>query len=928
MAADQNVSLKRKFFYSLRAQILACFLTVSFFSIVPVSYIYIFGIPSSRFSGIMEETERKSFAQLNLIADLKKEQLKQWFDERRVDIKLFSKNQLVHTLLEKLSRESPSAPPSLSPEQRQLKAILVEMQNSYRDIEEIELFERETGRIFASVNSGKRATGPVAIENGLFPPGYEEHISLRLENGKLYLQIHRLLEGTDLPGGRGVPSVIGVKINADDIIRPMLLAGKGLGKTGEVLLVTQDRRIVTSLAHPLADGSRASLLTFQISADPARFAAEGQEGTIISKDYRDAPVLAAYRHIQITTELAFGMVVKIDKEEVYEELRNNLVGLLVMISSACLLFALLSFFLSRRLSLTVAEMVHVADKVESGELGVRVRRKKNDEIGALAISFNRMIERLELWNEDLEQQVGERTVELQEATKQLRLNQIILNKSQEIARQGSWHLDILQNRLTWSAEAYRIFGKTPQEFGATYEAFLEAVHPADRDLVDKTYTNAIQKKIPYECVHRIIRDDGEIRVVLEKSEDIVDETGQPIHSYGFTQDITDQQRIEREKRDLELRLAQAQKMEAIGTLAGGIAHDFNNILGVILGYTELAMDDIPPDSKPAGDLNQVLEAANRAKDLVKQILAFSRQTKIERIPIQLQSLIKETLKMMRHSIPATIEIQDEIDSRCGVVLADPTQVQQILMNLCTNATHAMAESGGVMRIELNRVYVGGDSRQLNIAPGKYVELVVSDTGCGIGPDVIDKIFDPYFTTKEAGQGTGMGLAIIHGIIAEYGGTVSVESEPGKGAVFQVYFPEVDRKELPTDKDAEEVPRGNGRILFIDDEELLAEMGKHILERLGYSVTVRQSSLEALSTFLNSPDEFDLIITDQTMPGMTGMDLARRMLQIRPDIPIILCTGYSNLVDEDSAKALGIKEFALKPLTTATIAKLVKKVLKR
>ncbi len=384
---------------------------------------------------------------------------------------------------------------------------------------------------------------------------------------------------------------------------------------------------------------------------------------------------------------------------------------------------------------------------------------------------------------------------------------------------------------------------------------------------------------------------------------------------------------EEAKANLEARLRQAQKMEAIGTLAGGIAHDFNNILAVILGYADLAKDDAPPGSKFAGDLDKVLEAGNRAKDLVKQILAFSRQSKVERIPMQLQSLIKEALKMLRSSIPTTIEIHDNIDPRCAVVLADPTQVHQILMNLCTNANHAMEESGGILKIELkNNCIDKGDRQALHIEPGEYVELVVSDTGCGIGPDVIDKIFDPYFTTKDPGKGTGMGLAIIHGIIADYGGAITVESELGKKTTFTVYFPVIEQEELPLGKDAEEIPLGTERVLFIDDEELLAEMGQDLLERLGYSVTVRQSSLDALSTFQNCPDDFDIIITDQTMPGMTGSDLARRILQIRPDIPIILCTGYSNLIDEEKAKSLGIKEFAVKPLTKGKIAKLLRKVL--
>ncbi len=393
-------------------------------------------------------------------------------------------------------------------------------------------------------------------------------------------------------------------------------------------------------------------------------------------------------------------------------------------------------------------------------------------------------------------------------------------------------------------------------------------------------------------------------------------------------DTTNRKNAEREKENLENRLGQAQKMEAIGTLAGGIAHDFNNILGTILGYAEMAKEDASPGTQIEEYLDKVLIAANRAKDLVKQILAFSRQSQVERIPIKIQPLIKEGLKMLRSSIPTTISITEDIDPKSGITLADPTQVHQILMNLCTNAYQTMETTGGELSVTLKTSFIGPEEQKmfLNVTPGEYIEFTVSDTGSGIEPDLIGKIFDPYFTTKGIGKGTGMGLAIIHGIMKEYGGTITVESELGKGSTFHVYFPIVEKKSLPEIKEPENLPRGTERILFIDDEELLAEMGKDMLERLGYHVTVRHSSIEALTTFQNTPNDFDIVITDQTMPDMIGSDLARRMMQIRPDIPIILCTGYSNLIDENSAKGLGIKEFALKPLTKGTISKLVRKVL--
>ncbi|CAG36654.1 hybrid sensor histidine kinase/response regulator [Desulfotalea psychrophila] len=391
-------------------------------------------------------------------------------------------------------------------------------------------------------------------------------------------------------------------------------------------------------------------------------------------------------------------------------------------------------------------------------------------------------------------------------------------------------------------------------------------------------------------------------------------------------DISQRIRDASEKNKLEMQLQQAQKMEAIGTLAGGIAHDFNNILAVILGYAELAKDEVPANSVIEKDLDQVIVGGNRAKELVKQILAFSRQEKVERLPMKVQVLLKEAMRMLRPSLPSTIEIQTEIDPLCGFILADPTQVHQIIMNLCTNANHAMDKSGGRLHIELKRISIDEENEHSSLRSGDYVVLVVADTGKGIAPDNIGKIFEPYFTTKEIGKGTGMGLATIHGIIREYGGRIDVVSVPGHGAAFSVYFPVITAVETTENAVIKETPQGSGRILLIDDEELLLTVGKKVLERLGYRVTTKSSSLEALAIFKERPDAFDAIITDQTMPDMFGSDLAQEILKIRADIPIILCTGYSDQFDTDMAHSLGIREFVLKPLTKVTLANLLSGVL--
>jgi PAS domain S-box-containing protein len=380
-----------------------------------------------------------------------------------------------------------------------------------------------------------------------------------------------------------------------------------------------------------------------------------------------------------------------------------------------------------------------------------------------------------------------------------------------------------------------------------------------------------------------------------------------------------------ERKKTEEQLLQSQKMEALGTLTGGIAHDFNNILSAIIGFAEMAADDVLKEGITAHSLQRVLQASSRGRDLIKQMLTFSRKTEAEKKPLRLSSLINETMKLIRASIPTTISIRVNLKNESALILADLTQIQQVLMNLCTNAAYAMGEQGGVLDVELNEIILS-DEKHDQMKPGSYLKLVIRDTGVGIPPEHMDKIFDPFFTTKQVGEGTGLGLSVVHGIVNQHDGHITVESEPGKGAVFSLYFPKI--IEEPS-KDAvidEMTPGGQERILFIDDEELLMEMGQMVLERLGYEVVSATSSSEALSLFRNDPAGFDLVITDQTMPEMTGVELAKAILAIRPDIPVILCTGFSHLVDAKSAEAAGIRDFAMKPMTKREIAKTIRKVL--
>ena len=382
-----------------------------------------------------------------------------------------------------------------------------------------------------------------------------------------------------------------------------------------------------------------------------------------------------------------------------------------------------------------------------------------------------------------------------------------------------------------------------------------------------------------------------------------------------------------QKWQLEKRLAQAQKMEAIGTLAGGIAHDFNNILSAVLGYTELSLIDIPQDAAVRKNLKQVLKAGGRAKELVQQILTYSRQREREMQPVKINLIVNEALKLLRASLPSTIQINNSIKSNLAV-MSDPTNIHQVIMNLCTNAGHAMQENGGLLEVSLTDVDIDADfaKHHPGLNPGKFVRLTVGDTGYGMSPEVIERIFDPFFSTKKQGEGIGMGLSVVHGIVKSHGGTLTVDSTPGQGSVFKTFFPAIESEWVPDNKHADLMVTGSERILFVDDEAFQADIAEQMLSRLGYRLTTRTSSVEALELFMQSPEKFDLVITDMTMPHMTGDVLARELISIRPDIPIIVCTGYSGRIDTDIANDIGIRELVMKPVVMKEIAQSIRRVL--
>jgi PAS domain S-box-containing protein len=463
----------------------------------------------------------------------------------------------------------------------------------------------------------------------------------------------------------------------------------------------------------------------------------------------------------------------------------------------------------------------------------------------------------------------------------------------------------------------RMLGFTREEMiGRTASELNVWANIDDRKKVAQKFVE--QGSLHGELLH-LQTKSGDIRYVLVSSEIITLQEQEFILSIFF--DITDQRKI-------ETHLRQTQKMEAVGTLAGGIAHDFNNILGAVIGYTEMALGDSTIGERPRRYIEQIYKAGERAKDLVKQILTFSRKQEQERKPVLITPIIKEGTKLLRSSLPTTIKISQNIEDVSVTILADPTQIHQVLMNLCTNAAHAMREKGGILDIQLiqERVDRNRPLHPFNLGVGDYAKLTVSDTGHGIDASIMERIYDPFFTTKAPGEGTGLGLSVVYGIVRDHGGAIDITSEPGKGTTVNVFFP-LENIEMPLlEQVHKQVPGGSERILFVDDEAVLAELGNVMLTSLGYRITSRTSSIEALEAFRAHPHNFDLVITDMTMPNMRGDDLARELLKIRPDIPIILCTGFSEMISEEKAKTLGVRRLVMKPIFKENIARVILEVL--
>ncbi len=589
----------------------------------------------------------------------------------------------------------------------------------------------------------------------------------------------------------------------------------------------------------------------------------------------------------------------------YDTVKSTAIYLVAGAIGVILLAVYFALVQSRKFSKPITEITEWSKVIAAGDYDVSLSPSPYVEVQELTNSFHGMSEAVKSREKAL-QMSENRFREIFNSTNEA----IFIRHAQTLK-----FLDVNQAMLD-------MFGYSRKEMSEITVGELSAGDPVStsnraKELVNKAITDGSQV---FEW--KYLRKDGEsfwAEVTLKSTE-----LDGKLRILGVIRDITERKKFERQ-------LIQSQKMEAIGTLAGGIAHDFNNILTPIHGYVEMAILKAHDTEKVTSNLTEVLKAVHRAKDLVLQILTFSRQEGQKTAPTNVGVIVKEAIKLLRSSIPSTIEIRQNIDQHCGSVMANPTHIHQVLMNLCTNAYHAMRETGGVLGVVLKpfEITASDESPQVKLTPGMYIRLEVSDTGKGMDPETLSRIFEPYFTTKDKGEGTGLGLSIVHGIIKGLDGDISVYSEVGKGSTFMVYFPAMRAHINDYSNIIQTPPQGGDEcILLVDDEETVLHVEEQILKSLGYRVEAFTSPHDALERFRKKPDTYDLVMSDMTMPIMTGDLLAREIIELRPDVPVILCTGFSEILKKEEAMAIGISDYMTKPLDIIKLALTLRNLLDR
>ncbi|OGQ99422.1 MAG: hypothetical protein A2521_12755 [Deltaproteobacteria bacterium RIFOXYD12_FULL_57_12] len=936
---------------NIKNKLATAFLLLALPPLIITTLLFYFSEKNALTSQVLNHLASVASIQHNRITDILS------FNRERLNL-VTSRTQLRASLAEYLAGEAPE------PRER-MNRILRDVCAVARDFHHIHVYS-PTGIVVASSDLGK--IGERAADQAFFQSGLKgnnvDQLGLDADGKPVFYLSGPLILNGQLLG------VALIEVATDSFVST-INDYTGLGASGETVLATRDEKGAAVFIAPTRFEKQAALkLTIPGEAGLPINQAFTSEQTVFmdAQDYRGVPVLAATRYIEGTD---WGLVVKINRAEALAPLHETqkLFGIAALLVS--LLVTLFSLILSRGITRPIMGLAATATAISDEKLEMRADETIGGEIGLLASAFNRMTNNLLKARQLLVDKISELQAEVrirQDTENALRLDEerleslLTLSSTQWQHRQELIDFGLEEAvRLTRSKGGYLHF--VDEEKGSidlySWSREVRAICKAEKNphyplasagiwadclrrrepVVHNDYQHEAGKK-GYPEGHFAVHRHMSVPVFDRKK--IIGIVGvgnkeEPYNGADIRQlslfmssmwQILLKQQAEDERERVEEQLLQAHKMEAIGTLAGGIAHDFNNILQGILGYADLSRDHIP-ESNPAREMiDQVLRAGKRASELVNHILTFSRKSEQQRKPLQAQLLVKETIQLLRASLPASTEIRSTVQTSGGIILAEPSQIHQLLVNLATNAAQAMDENGGILEISLENVALSAAdlTDEPDRRPGDYVRISVRDTGKGIAPEIIDRIFEPYFTTKERRGGYGMGLAIVHGIVRSHDGIIRVASRPGEGTRFDVYFPAVESETREETEMSGSLPRGSERILVVDDEAVIAELLSQRLKTLGYQVTATVSSRAALEMFRSQPDGFDLVITDQSMPEMSGVKLIRELRQIKPDVPVILCTGYSSKVDAESADGHGINAFFMKPVELRTLSSMVRRLL--
>jgi len=1040
--------------FTLRAKMLSLFGAVFTLSVIAFGLIIISGIPFTRIEGMNDALRKDTIKELSLLADMKKDELLSWLSERRGDMRLSADSTLlrehVHNLCEDIAKHVAAGSGRDRTRKRLMPGTdylfvtqhLRTLADVYGTYDEIMIADTGTWIVAASINAHDVGRELSAAERftDVLSPGRDEIIVVRqdLLKKKPYLYIVRAIKSSgSVISGRGkTTAVLIAKIDTNRFIAHLLYTGGHMGESAEVNLIDQDGTHLTELKHPLPGGEKHTQPRHMKLARPALMALDGVEGIITDMDYRGKKVIAATRQIPVTAESAWGMVIKVDDEEVFEPLRRNVLFYVILSLLSALLVLGLTYMIATRLSMPLEHLSRTVRKIKAGDLTARSSLTTSDEIGSLSVAFDSMAEKIQRWNEELENQVKERTKQLMESERKYRdLFESATDAIFILDLQGNF-IDvnrIAYTRLGYSKEemlSMNISRLDPSEFAARVPerltqisehgfAVFESAHirkdgtvmPVEvssrlydydgrkvyfshiRDITERkkvekalkeserkyrrlhesmrdgyayvsmdgiirdynesyrtmlgyasdelyrlTYVDitpekwhALEKKIieeqvlpkgyseVYEKEYR--KKDGtifpvELRVFLLKNE-----KGEDEGMWAIVRDIS-------ERRKLEAQLLHAQKMESIGVLAGGIAHDFNNALTGIIGFAYILKSKLKDDEQLAHNAEQIISISNRAAMTVSSLLAFSRKQLINLRPVDLNGVVIEIQKLLKNTIGEDIEIIIKPCSGPLIVMADRAQIDQILINLATNARDAMPQ-GGILTFETDRFYLDEETAKTHVfdKPGHFGRLIVSDTGHGIDQQTMDMIFEPFFTTKEVGKGTGLGLAMVYGLIKQHDGNIMVSSEPGKGTVFKIYLPLIGsvKQEANIPRPAE-LKGGTETVLLAEDDENVRKILRTVLEHSGYTVITALDGEDAIAKFSRYKDTVRLCILDVVMPKKSGRAVFDEIKKLSPDIKALFISGYTGDVLNRQEILVDGLHFISKPVLPEMLLKKVHDIL--